>query len=122
MGAGVVILTGDCADIFNTKVVRASSGAVMDIPIIECDPAGVDRLREQGCRLLASQVTGERGEDIAAIKDVPQRCILAFGSEGRGISKEILEKADRFFFIPTSGKVESLNVTSAVAITLYAIR
>jgi TrmH family RNA methyltransferase len=122
MGADAVILTGDHADVFNPKVVRASSGTILDIPVVDCSPDGVDRLKEKGYRLLASQVTEENARPISELKDIPKRAIIAFGSEGRGISKEILKRADQLFFIPISKKVESLNVVSAVAITLYAIR
>jgi TrmH family RNA methyltransferase len=123
IGADSVLLAGDCVDTFNPKVVRASSGTVLDIPLVKCGPEEIDRLKEQGCRLLVSQVAGEEGAgDISEIRQVPRRCILAFGSEGRGVSKEIADRADQFFYIPTSEKVESLNVTTAVAIALYAVR
>ncbi|MGB3242720.1 MAG: RNA methyltransferase [Candidatus Omnitrophota bacterium] len=122
MGVSSVMLVGDCADIFNPKVVRASSGAVLDVPVSEFALPEVDRLKQEGYRLFASRVSGKKSADISGIKDIPVKCIVAFGSEGRGISPEILDRADQLFFIPTSEKVESLNVTSAVAITLYAIR
>jgi TrmH family RNA methyltransferase len=122
MGVASVALVGDCADIFNPKVVRASSGAVLDVPVLEFDLSEVDRLKKEGYRLFVSRLSGEKSADISGIKDIPAKCIVAFGSEGRGISPGVLERADRLFFITTSEKVESLNVTSAVAITLYAIR
>jgi TrmH family RNA methyltransferase len=114
-----VMLAGDCADVFNPKVIRASSGAALDIPISTCDAAKLDHLKEEGYYLLVSQVAEEKGRDITRIKDIPSRCIIVFGSEGRGVSGEILRKADGCFYIPVSGDVESLNVTSAVAISLY---
>jgi TrmH family RNA methyltransferase len=118
-GADSVLLLDSCADIFNPKVVRSSSGAILDIPVSGCDLAGVDNLKDQGFQLLVSHLTKEKSKDISAIKKIPPRCIVAFGSEGRGVSKAILERADWLFFIPITEKTESLNVTSAAAIALY---
>lgn len=47
---------------------------------------------------------------------------LVFGHEDRGVSKEVLARADTVAFIPQLGKVGSLNVASAAAIALYELR
>jgi len=119
-GADMLLLTGESVDPFNPKVVRASSGMILDIPVRECDGNELDRIREEkGYYLFASQSAGRGSADIETIKDIPARLIVAFGSEGKGISGEILDRADKSFHIPISDQVESLNVTAAVAIALY---
>lgn len=122
MGADLVMLFGECADVFNPKVVRASSGTILDIPVVKCNAGEVDRMKQKGYQLLVSHLERKKGQDITTIKKIPARCIVVFGSEGKGVSKKILERADKFFYIPISKKIESLNVTSAAAITLYAVR
>ncbi|MGB2629813.1 MAG: RNA methyltransferase [Candidatus Omnitrophota bacterium] len=122
MGADLVMLSGECADICNPKVVRASSGTILDVPLPECDTGMLDRLKKEGYYLLVSQVSKEKSVDLAKLKSLPERIVVAFGSEGQGVAKETLERANRLFHIPISEKTESLNVTSAVAIALYAIR
>ena len=119
-GADTFLLAGDAADIYNPKVVRASSGTVLDVRAYGCDKDEVDRLKESGYSLFAASVTAKGTTDIKDIKELPGRSIIAFGSEGKGLSSEIDEKADMRFYIPIGEKVESLNVTAAAAIVLHA--
>ena len=47
---------------------------------------------------------------------------LVLGHEDRGLSSAALAACDRFAYVPTSGKVGSLNVATAAAIALYEVR
>lgn len=47
---------------------------------------------------------------------------LVLGHEDRGLSNAALAVCDRFAFVPTPGKVGSLNVATAAAIALYEVR
>ncbi|MFH1552018.1 MAG: RNA methyltransferase [Candidatus Omnitrophota bacterium] len=118
-GVDAILLAGEAADIYNPKVVRASSGMMIDIPVYRCDAPELDRLKKEGYSFFVSQIRGEKGKDITGIKGLSGPSILAFGSEGKGVSGEIMERADEFFYIPIGGKAESLNVTAAAAIALY---
>jgi TrmH family RNA methyltransferase len=122
MGVDSVLLSGECADPFNPKVVRSSSGTIADISVSKCNISNLEDFKKQGFKVLAAQAARKGAKDISKISKIPARCIVVFGSEGRGISKEMLKKIDQFFFIPISGKIESLNVTSAVAMSLYALK
>jgi len=117
-----VLLTGETVDVYNPKVVRASIGTILDIPIYRCDATGVDRLKKEGYRLLAGRSQEKESKDITETKNVPGPVILAFGSEGKGVSEEISSRADGFFYIPIRDDVESLNVSAATAISLYVFR
>ncbi|MFH1665570.1 MAG: RNA methyltransferase [Candidatus Omnitrophota bacterium] len=121
LGADRVLLSGETADAYNPKVVRASAGAVLDIPICICSPGDIDRLKAEGYSLLVSRVTEEGAEDISKIRTFPKKCILAFGAEGSGVSPEISVKADMFFSVPMNKTIESLNVTAAAAIAIYLV-
>jgi TrmH family RNA methyltransferase len=118
-GADAVLITGETVDIYNPKVIRASGGAVLDVPVQVCEKEEIGRLKKEGFRLLVSMAEAEKGKDISEIGDLSGPLIVAFGSEGRGISAEISEMADVFFHIPIDEDVESLNVMAAAAITLY---
>lgn len=118
-GVNALLLTGENADIFNPKVVRASSGMIMDIGISELAYDEMDQFKRNGYVVFASVTDRERGMAIDTIKRLPSRMIVAFGSEGKGISSEIRRRSDIFFSIPLMGNVESLNVVSAAAISLY---
>jgi TrmH family RNA methyltransferase len=104
---GVVLLPG-CADAFSPKAIRSSAGAILTVPVVRCS---VDELLARGWPVVAA---GTRG----AIADPPaQHAILAFGSEGSGLSPA-LASAARTIAIPMSPRIESLNVAAAAAILL----
>jgi TrmH family RNA methyltransferase len=112
--AGVLLLPG-CADAYGPKAIRSSVGAVLNVPVAQ---VSVDELLASGLPLVAADASGE-------CSDPPTReAILVFGSEGTGVSREILRVARRLA-IPTSARVESLNVAAAAAILLarsYSLR
>jgi len=118
-GVDHLILTGETVDVYNPRVVRSSSGMVLDIPVTACSYRELDQLKKKGYRIFASQAMGGKDTDIGKLKQLPPLCIVAFGSEGQGISEEVCNRADGFFHIPVSGRVESLNVTAAAAVSLY---
>jgi TrmH family RNA methyltransferase len=110
--AGGVALLPGCADPFGPKAIRASAGAILNVPCVSAVPADLR------WPLFAADARGE------AIDPPPRRAILVFGSEGSGVSEEIARTA-RKIAIPMSGRIESLNVAMSAAILLsrsYALR
>ncbi len=119
-GAHAVMLSGETADVFSPKVVRASSGTVLDIPVRTYDTDELKELvKNKEYRLLVSCPPGRNSRDIREFKNAIGHLVLVFGSEGQGVSSEISRMADVFFHIPLSENVESLNVNAAAAIALY---
>lgn len=110
--AGVALLPG-CADPFGPKAIRASAGAVLNVPV-----ASITEDDLKGRSLFAADGRGDTTE--APARDA----VLIFGSEGTGVSEALLAHAQRIA-IATSGRVESLNVATAAAILLsrsFALR
>jgi TrmH family RNA methyltransferase len=105
--AGVALLPG-CADPFSPKAIRASAGAILNVPIAQVT---AQQLLESRRPLLYADAGGET--TAPAKTD-----ILVLGSEGSGVSDEI-RKHGRPIGIATSGRVESLNVAAAAAILLW---
>lgn len=120
-GVSSMLIMGDAVDVYNPKVVRASSGMVMDVYAHTCDIKELDRLKGKGYRLLIGKID-ETSKNINDMKKIEGPVILAFGNEGRGVSKEVEARSDGFFYIPIDKTVESLNVTAAAAISLYVFR
>ncbi len=118
-GVERVLLLGENADIFNPKVIRSSSGAITDLRVEACGYEDVEKYRSKGYRLYVSQVESSAGKDIKSLEVPKDKVILAFGNEGKGISKRLLDMRDGSFYIPIRKGVESLNVSSAVAISLF---
>jgi TrmH family RNA methyltransferase len=112
--AGVALLPG-CADPFGPKAIRASAGAILSVP---CAAASADELLARGWPIFAADMHGSPADPPT------RRAVLAFGSEGSGVS-DALARAARKIAIPMSMRVESLNVAMAAAILLsrsYALR
>lgn len=106
--AGIALLPGS-ADPYGPKAIRASAGAILTVPIVEMS---LEELLATELELFAAD---GRGKPL----DPPARAaILVFGSEGTGVSPPLLGRATRLA-IPTSGRVESLNVAAAAAILLW---
>jgi TrmH family RNA methyltransferase len=104
---GVALLPG-CADAFGPKAIRSSAGAILTVPVVNCS---VDELLAHGWNVIAADARGE-------LADPPsRRAILAFGSEGSGLSPALASVA-RTIAISMSSRMESLNVASSAAILL----
>lgn len=116
-----IILLGENADIYNPKVVRSSAGSILDIPISIIGKRDLEYLKDSGFELWASQVS-TKAKTLDGLNNAPNGRILAFGSEGKGLSDYVLQLADKVFMIPINDRVESLNVAVAVAISVYALK
>ncbi len=118
-GVKNVLLTENCAEIFNPKTIRASMGSVFHLNIFE-DSRNEDmkKLKKKGYNILCSDLEGENVFSFRFRK----RSLLVFSNEANGPSKEIIKIADTKLTIPSYGKAESLNVASASAIILSEAR
>ncbi|MBE6996252.1 MAG: RNA methyltransferase [Ruminococcaceae bacterium] len=112
-----VFLVNACADLYNPKTVRATMGAVFRCPVWSCQAAEVSALLKKsglplyGAALLPDTLDARRADY--------SRCAIAIGSEGRGLSAEMLALCDRTILIPMHAHCESLNAAVAAAVLLW---
>lgn len=116
-GLDALWLTPDSADIFNPKVVRATAGSVLALPVFTI--ADVGHLIEQGWTVLAAEPPGPSSRAIRDIASIPARSVLAFGNESRGLSDATVKRAALRFHIPVSPAIQSLNVAAAAAVAAF---
>ena len=117
MGASGVLTTEGTVHAINPKVIRASAGSLFRLPVVKTDLAeAVRNLRDQGIKILATSSHKGIPLDEAALTEA---CAIFVGSEGAGISKEMIAEADEVIAIPHSERVESLNAGIAASIILY---
>ena len=118
LGVPVALLDG-CADPYSFKTVRASMGAVfrMAVPRISEDEA-LAQCAENGL-LLTVTAMNDRAADIRAC-DL-SRAVCVIGSEGQGVRKSLLEKANQSVIIPMQTHCESLNAAIAAAIVMWQL-
>lgn len=113
-------LTPESADIYNPKVVRASAGAVLSLPIFVAeDAAGLKRKR---IKVFAAEAGGGEAVEMERIRTIPKRLVVAVGNESRGLSRETIQQAVCRFTIPLSRHIESLNVAATAAIALHYLQ
>ena len=117
-----IILSKNCVDLYNSKVVRSTQGMLFHIPILIYDfDELLPMLKELKIPIYATRV--EYGTDVSTLKeDEKKRFALLMGNEGNGVHPEYLELSDKNLYIPMSNEVESLNVAIATSILLYELR
>jgi len=114
--AGVLLGEGTVSP-FNWKAVRASAGSVFRLPTVRVQLGAVlDQLRERGMRLVATSSHKGTPLDKATLNGP---LAIFIGSEGAGLSRELLKEMDEIVAIRHSPKVESLNAGVAASIVLY---
>jgi len=113
---GVFLLPG-CADLYGPRTVRASMGAVFRCPAWVCGAAELSALlRRSGVALYGAAL---REDTLDARRADYTRAAVAIGSEGRGLSSEVLALCDRTVRIPMQPHCESLNAAAAAAVLLW---
>jgi TrmH family RNA methyltransferase len=120
-GADAVVFAGHSVDPYNPKTVRASVGSLFHLPIaVEPDPATAVRAAQSaGLVVLAADGAGEVDLDEAG--DLLARpTAWLFGNEAWGLPDELAALADHRVRIPIHGRAESLNLSTAAALCLYA--
>jgi TrmH family RNA methyltransferase len=116
-GAGGVLLGEGTVSPFNSKVIRASAGSVFRLPIVHAKlPKILDQMRELGLSLIAT--SSHKGTPLDQA-DLTGPLAVFIGSEGAGLSRELLAEMTEMVAIPHSPNVESLNAGVAASIVLY---
>ncbi|MBD7940478.1 TrmH family RNA methyltransferase [Brevundimonas guildfordensis] len=118
-GAGAVLLDRTCCDPFYRKSIRVSVGAVLRTPMATGLEAGsmIDLLQDRGFEVLA--LTPSADQALAELQPAPRTAIL-LGSEGPGLSQEIIARC-RPIGIRMAGGFDSLNVAATSAVALHHI-
>lgn len=101
----------------NATVEKISSGAINHIPIIKTSSlsASIDLLKKHDFWIIATQMNARN--NYYEIDYTDMNFALVLGSEGSGITKTIMNKAD--FEIKIESNFESLNVSVAGAVIMY---
>lgn len=124
LGADAVLVSPGGADPLYRRSVRVSMGTVFQVPwtrIPDWDSAIAD-LHAAGFDIAALALRDDAVTLDTYAADRPERVALVMGSEGDGLSREAMERADTIVTIPMSGGVDSLNVASAAAVALWSMK
>ena len=103
------------------RAVRSSMGTVFKLPVVESTNLAqtLRQLRSGEIRCVAAHPHTDR--KLLPEANLAINCCLVFGSEGYGLSPEVLAACDEAVAIPMRAGVDSLNVGSAAAVFLYEV-
>ena len=116
-GVSGVIMSADCCDIYNPKVVRGSMGAVFRLPFIIAE--SIPGFLSDNSQLTSyAAVVDSDAEKITEIS-FDENSVTVIGNEGNGLKMETVIACDHKITIPMRGKAESLNASTAASIIIW---
>lgn len=118
-GVDVLLISSDCADLYNSRTVRAAMGALFRQKIIRVDdlPSALKILSDKGRKTYAATLGQSAvllGEESLSALD----CIVV-GNEGHGLSDATVEACDKKILIPMMIGAESLNAAVAASVCMW---
>ena len=119
-GAQAVVVPKDRAVGMNATVAKAASGAAETVPFLTVTNLArtLAELKERGVWVVGADVGGESMFEA----DLSGPIAWVLGAEGSGLRRLTRESCDRIVTIPMHGAVESLNVSVAAGVCLFATR
>ncbi len=119
--AGIALPRNHGADVYSRKAIRASSGSVFRMRVLESMDllSDVRGLRKRGVMILGTTSS----PDAFPIHQVPtlENFALLLGSERNGLAPDWSRECDLTLTIPMSGEIDSLNVACSSAVMMYAL-
>lgn len=129
---GAIARTCDCAGVsavvipekgsvtVNGDAVKTSAGALNYLPVCRERSLqdSIKYLRDSGCRIIG---TSDKNSVNYTQENYTGPVALVLGSEGKGISREVMKLCDAFVKIPEFGNINSLNVSVAGGIMMYEV-
>jgi len=124
-GVQALIVGETSSSPFLRRAVRNSMGTIFQLPVVELNAesppknlaAALGELRAQGIRCIAAHPHTEK--KILSQTKFTRDCCIVFGSEGNGLSPQVLAACDEAVAVPMADGVDSLNVGAAAAVFLY---
>jgi RNA methyltransferase, TrmH family len=122
-GADAVLVSGDSVDPYNAKAVRASTGSLFHLPVVtEVDlVAAVTTARSVGLQVFGADGAASCTiEDLSRSGELARPTMWVLGNEAWGLPADRTDLLDRLVALPMYGRAESLNLSTAAAVLLYA--
>ena len=118
-GVDTLIISRDCADIYNPKTVRGAMGALfkMNILVLDDIACAVNILKSKDRRVYAAALdkTAARLNEV----EFDTSDAVVIGNEGHGLSKNTVNACTRSLYIPMEEGSESLNAAIAASVIMW---
>jgi RNA methyltransferase, TrmH family len=122
-GADAVLVSRDSVDVYNGKAVRATTGSLFHLPVTIGVDLGeaITLARNSGLQVFGADAAAPYTiNDLAASGQLALPTMWVMGNEAWGLSPEHQSLLDRSVALPLYGRAESLNLSTAAAVFLYA--
>lgn len=120
LDADALLLSPNCADVYNPKTVRSSMGGVINYPVFaDIDVHQLIELQTNNYELISTDLN--KGHDYYN-HDFSKNTVLVIGSEAKGVSESIKKICTDYIKIPMNSRVDSLNAACACAIIIAEAR
>jgi RNA methyltransferase, TrmH family len=120
-GLDAVIVGEGSVDVYNSKVIRSTQGAIFHLPIIKANlEEWITSLQEEKIDIYGTALD-ERAVYYKEVTSTKSFALLV-GNEGSGVNANLLSRTTKNLYIPIHGKSESLNVAVATGILLYHLQ
>lgn len=116
-GLTQIIVSKKSGDVYNSKVVRSTMGAIFRVNVIESDNLvqTIKEIKKHKFSVISTSLDTDK-----SIYDMEYKKVaIVIGNEANGVSKEIQDLSDTRIKIPMLGKTESLNASVATGIVVY---
>lgn len=117
-GCGGVILVGECCDPFSVEAVRATMGSIFAVPIYRLSIPEFLAWRESWPGSVVGTLLTATVDHRTA--DYRRPTLLLMGNEQQGLTPELAASCDVNVKIPMRGRADSLNLSVATGIMIYA--
>lgn len=118
-GCGAVILVGECCDPFSVEAVRATMGSIFAVPIVQADEAAFAAWRKSSWpgSVIGTLLTATKAHHEATYV---KPALVLMGNEQQGLTPDMAALCDVNVKIPMRGRADSLNLSVATGIMIYA--
>jgi len=117
-GCGGVILVGECCDPYSVEAVRATMGSIFAVPLTRATEAEFGDWRAGWPGSVVGALLSASVDHRAA--DYRRPALLLMGNEQQGLPPEMAALCDVAVKIPMRGRADSLNLSVATGIMIYA--
>ena len=117
-GCGGVILVGECCDPYSVEAVRATMGSIFAVPLTRCAEAEFAAWRKAWPGSVVGALLSASVDHRAV--DYRKPALVLMGNEQQGLPREMAALCDVAVKIPMRGRADSLNLSVATGIMIYA--
>ena len=117
-GCGGVILVGECCDPYSVEAVRATMGSIFAVPLYRASEAEFAAWRNAWPGSVVGTLLSAEVDHRQA--DYAQPALILMGNEQQGLPPEMAALCDVAVKIPMRGRADSLNLSVATGIMIYA--